>query len=297
MKQARCYSRRLLNPFRGTMQVVSIDNGDAESSDGVNWTLYVNHEDIVSHTGMSEIRYGSWSQENGLKLSVVRGTATNRLIEEVGEDLLAALLDNFDQVPFPPADRHECWLMSAEGKPLVLLESALDDEQRQVYSFPAWQPGQAARQAFASKHGDAETLKTVINERAGERPSARWFTRCFTSSFEREKTEQVAFPNLLLVQHWPAESEQKLIADYIYWQAPWLLQLQHLTQNVRAELEQQAWKRPVLCDEQFRLFARVLDEKSLKVARVQARLMGAGGQGQATLEAFIDTGDKDAYSP
>jgi phosphoribosylaminoimidazole carboxylase (NCAIR synthetase) len=53
----------------------------------------------------------------------------------------------------------------------------------------------------------------------------------------------------------------------------------------------------VLCAKQYHLFAKVLDEKQLKVVRVQARLMGYDGQGQKVIETFIHTGDKDLYSP
>ena len=66
MSQVRCFSQRLFRPFHGVMRTISIEHGDAETTDGVSWILYVNHEDIVSHTGMSEVRYGSWSHEDGL---------------------------------------------------------------------------------------------------------------------------------------------------------------------------------------------------------------------------------------
>ena len=36
-----CYSERILNPFRGVMNVIALDDAEAVTTDGVNWSLYV----------------------------------------------------------------------------------------------------------------------------------------------------------------------------------------------------------------------------------------------------------------
>ena len=36
-----CYSERILNPFRGVMNVIALDDAEAVTTDGVNWLLYV----------------------------------------------------------------------------------------------------------------------------------------------------------------------------------------------------------------------------------------------------------------
>ncbi len=45
---ARCYSTRILSPFRGTLHVVSVEHGDAEITDGLHWVLYVAHHAIAA---------------------------------------------------------------------------------------------------------------------------------------------------------------------------------------------------------------------------------------------------------
>ena len=101
----RCYSRRLLQPFRGTSQVLAIPGGEAESIDGLEWILYVMDEGIVTHTGLSEVRYGNWNAAAGLSRSKIRGTAPARLIEDTGARLVAALEARAAQVPFPKRAR------------------------------------------------------------------------------------------------------------------------------------------------------------------------------------------------
>ena len=36
-----CYSERILNPFRGVMNIIALDDAEAVTTDGVNWSLYV----------------------------------------------------------------------------------------------------------------------------------------------------------------------------------------------------------------------------------------------------------------
>ena len=57
--------------------------------------------------------------------------------------------------------------------------------------------------------------------------------------------------------------------------------------EMRQTIEQQAWKRPVLC------------AKQLKDVRIQTRLMDYDGKGRHVVEIFIHTGEKeiDVYVP
>ena len=298
MSAVHCYSRRLLNPFHGTMQIVSITHGDAESRDGVNWVLYVHHEDIVSHTGMFEIRYGSWNARDGLRLSVVRGTETSSLIEHIGQALVQALEAHAGRIPFPPADRHECWMLSANGTPLALIETEVEAEKKQVVASPMWHPGKAAYDSFTSDYGDAARLRSLVNQRAGSRAQCMWIQRDDTGNGHDDNGRPYpasAFPPLLLDSQWEDGQEQKLVRDFLRWQAPWLLQLA-LTPALRREYETWAWRRPLLCEKQYQLFPEVIDTKGLKVTRVKARLLGADGADRLK-EAFIDTGDKETYHP
>ena len=103
----------------------------------------------------------------------------------------------------------------------------------------------------------------------------------------------------MLWEEWPDEKDQALVEVYLAWQAPWMLQLDSVDDEIRQAIEQHAWQRPVLCAKQCQLFAKSLDEKQLKVVRVQARLMDYDGKGHNVVETFIHTGEKeiDVYVP
>lgn len=287
------------------MQIIAIEHGEAESMDGVNWVLYVSHEDIISHTGMSEIRYGSWSEDDGLKLSMVRGTGTGQMIEQIGARLVAAVTEHCRRVPFALQDRFECWLMTADDRPLALIESACDENDRRVFESPQWHPGAAALEGAISAVGDARRLQQIINQRAGERARTCWLQR-EASAFgysgdaitdDGGRIAAADMPTRMLQEEWHNETDRQLVADYLGWQAPWLLQLDSIGDDARQSIEQQAWCRPVLCAQQYRLFAKILDRQQLKVSRVKARLMGYDSKGQKVIETFIQTGDKETYSP
>lgn len=305
MNQIKRYAQRLLNPFHGVMQVIAIEHAEAETTDGINWVLYVTHEDIVSHTGMSEVRYGSWSQHEGLQLSMVRGTETSNLIDTVGEMLAAAVEEYAETIPFPLNDRYECWLLTEDGKLLALLDTVDSENKKQSFDKATWHPGTKAFEEFHSDYGDATRLKQLINERAGDDSRTLWVKRKktdfgYSGDAIKDNSEIIPaseIPQRLLLENWKSSDDTQLVSDYMAWQAPWLLQLNNYDDDTRQIIETQAWQRPVLCAKQYHLFAKVLDEKQLKVVRVQARLMGYDGQGQEVLETFIHTGDKETYSP
>lgn len=282
------------------MQVISVESGEAESSDGVHWVLYIIDEDIVSHTGMFEVRYGSWNVKDGLVLSAIRGTVQGHLIESVGEKLIRALERYAKDIPFDPIDNFECWMLTEDELPLVLIDSVLDESEITISESPLWHPGAAPYEALNSAFGDAERLRKIVNHRAGAKPKAIWFKRNPDGSAVAEDGSTVAaflFPPMLLLQKWDEKNNENLVSDFIHWQAPWLLQLHALSDDERQNLEIHAWKRQILCAGQFRLFVKLMDERALKSVRVQARLMGGGEDGFPVKEAFIDSGDKENYSP
>lgn len=305
MDSVQRYAQRLLNPFHGVMQVIAIEHAEAETTDGINWVLYVTHEDIVSHTGMSEVRYGSWNKQEGLKLSMVRGTETNNIIDIYGEQLAAAVIKYADTIPFELNDRYECWLLTDDGKPLALLNTVDRAIKKQSFDDSTWQPGVNDFEEFHSEFGDTETLKQLINKRAGDRSHTLWLKRKLTddglSDYAIKENDETIpasqIPQRLLLEKWDNRNDSNLVKDYLAWQAPWLLQLNIFNDATRREIEKQAWQRPVLCAKQYHLFAKVLDKKQLKVVRVQARLMGHDSHNQGIVETFIQTGDKDTYSP
>jgi hypothetical protein len=273
--EIRCYSRRLLSPFHGVQQVVSVPGGIAESMDGDSWKLFVADERIVSHTGLSEVRYGDWRPTRGLRRSKIRGTAPSGLVESIGDQLVKTLEHYAEQIPFPLADHFECWLLhGANRRPLALLDSALDAEALPLTDHPAWYPGGSTSRSFRSEAGDIDDLKDLIRHTAGRRPAAVWIERSAREaiSMNGERFPAQAFPPLLLSTDWPSPSAWRLVTDYLDWQAPWLLQLE-LEQGLRQRLEQAAWLRPRETGRVFRLFPEICDDAGLTVTRVKARLL------------------------
>ena len=174
----RCYSRRLLSPFHGVQQVVSVPGGIAESMDGHDWQLYVADERIVSHTGLSEVRYGDWNPTRGRRRSKIRGTLPSGLIEAIGNWLVQVLERMASRVPFPSQDRFECWLLEEDGeRPLALLESAIEGDTLGPADAPAWYPGGTSGREFRSAAGTLAELTDLIRQAAGRRPRAVWIER------------------------------------------------------------------------------------------------------------------------
>lgn len=273
--ETRCYSRRLLSPFHGVQQIISVPGGIAESMDGEIWKLFVADERIVSHTGLSEVRYGTWERQHGLQRSKIRGTAPSSLIETTGDRLVKALEHAAGQVPFPLADRFECWLLHGEDRrPLALLESALEGDSLPAADSPAWYPGGASSRSFRSEAGSIDDLHQLIRNTAGKRPAAVWIERNASEGIgaDGERYRAEAFPPLLLSTDWPSARAWRLVTDYLDWQAPWLLQLE-LEPGLRQRLEQAAWQRPRETGRVFRLFPDICDDRGLTVTRVKARLL------------------------
>jgi hypothetical protein len=261
----------MLAPFQGLLQVVRIDGGDAESTDGRHWVLYVAHPDITTHTGLSELRYGDWSAEQGLHRAVVRGTQHSSLIEQIGERLVAALEQHASQVPFELADRHECWLMDQQGeRPLVLIGSTLRADGRALYDSPRWQPGSAALQSFPG----IDDLQSWVAERAGPRPKALWIERQPDAGGIAGDTrfDLADLPWSGFCERWEAQ-RQALVERYLDWLAPILLQLPQLSTSRRQHYEAQALARPKLVEKLHRLYPAVIDRTRLNTALVAARLI------------------------
>lgn len=282
-----CFARRIMAPFQGVLQVIRVGAGEAESTDGLHWVLYAAHPDILAHSGLSEVRFGTWSAAAGLRRAMVRGTAAGDLIERIGQPLIGALEAFAAQAPFPLQDRLECWLVDAQtGAPLVLIDSLLPDEPVPPAAPALWLAGQSARAEFAG----LAALEGMLMQRAGRRPAARWFERD-AQGRGRDLTGRGYpaghFPRLLLTTAWPEARQCRLAQAFIDWWAPALLQLQHLSDAERAPLERAAARRAGAIARLFRLYPKTLDEGLIRAARVQARLQRSGTAAAHYEEPFL----------
>lgn len=282
-----CFARRIMAPFQGVLQVVRVGHGEAESTDGISWVLYVAHPDILAHSGLSEVRFGTWSAVEGLRRAAVRGTAAGGLIEAIGEPLIAALEQCAADAPFALADSRECWLVDHQsGAPLVLIDTRLPDESLSAVETARWLPGCAAQAEFAG----LDRLEAAVKMRGGPRPGARWFLRDRGGDAlgaDGERLPATAFPRLLLTTAWPDQRLCLLAESFIAWWAPALLQLQHLDDSERADLERSAVRRAPVVERLFRLYPKIIDQQLLRVIRVQARMQASKGEGGCYQEPFL----------
>ena len=298
-----CYSQRLVNPFRGILSVVENEAADAVSSDGVHWALYIQGEieDVrMSDGGLREvvlpdIKFGDWSASAGLKRSPVRNVADLERLDAIGTHLLDAVKHAAERLPFPLRDQDELWLLDDADRPLALLDVATDETKREAPQSLLWRPGEAAKKRFLSSHpqdtADAERsagqcVEDLVNRACGARPRAQWFWRSSDGAGIGQEGVSIdtaligrslpcsEFPPLLLATAWAKATERALLDDFLAWQAPWLLQLQHLDRATRTRLEQQAAQRVDEIARCHRLYPEVVDANRITAARVEARLRG-----------------------
>jgi hypothetical protein len=314
---AQCYSQRLVNPFRGILSVVETEDADAVSSDGVHWSLYIHGEteDVRMSDGslrdvvLPDIKFGDWSAKDGLKRAPVRNVADMNRIDAIGSHLLEAVKRVCRNLPFPLRDQDELWLLDSQDRPLALLHVAVTEGERETPRSLAWRPGELAKTQFSSTspllerhpgHCAGALVEALVNAAGGTRPRAQWFWRSSDGSGVGQdgvnidtrivgRTLSAAeFPALLLATAWAAAEERALLEEFLAWQAPWLLQLQHLDRDLRARLEQCAARRVEEVAKCHRLYPEVIDADRLTAMRVEAQLRGAADNPLAA--------EQDAYA-
>lgn len=296
------YAQRLLNPFRGMLQTIAYASAEAVSTDGVHWDIYVRNDELVkdlenSHkVQTSDIRYGSWSKEKGLKRGPVFPSEDFKRMEDMGAVVYEYLLHAHTDLPYPLRDDYELWLLDFEGMPLVLLDSVVFSDEMDMYQSIDWRAGLQCRENFSSavmqdikgiketQNCAGEYLAQYINALAGDNACAQWFHRQDDGSglglqginmvpnLEDRRLPNEKFPGYFLRSKGHDENHRILIEDFFKWQAPWLLLLPGLQTDERQVLEQQARPQALIIDKQFRLYPDIVDEALIKAARVEAML-------------------------
>jgi hypothetical protein len=297
-----CYSQRLLNPFRGSMCCIQYLSAEAVTADGIKWDIYVSNAGLLSglpgnrRTQVSDIRYGSWSAQTGLKRGPLYPSDDFRAMEDMGRVVYEHLLEVHDRLPFPFLDSFELWLLDRQGRPLALLDSALTAEDIDMRQAGAWNPGLNCRKTFmspavrvlgvdpAAAGASGDYLAGYINARAGESPASQVFARSddgsgtglhgsnLDSAYSNRVLPPVAFPGTLLDTRHHDAVHQELINDFIAWQTPWLLLLPILDTETRRRYERQARSQPVKLVQHYRLYPDIADSTVVDAARVEVRL-------------------------
>jgi len=281
----RCYAVRRLNPFLGVMQILEIPQGRASTTNGVVW-----HIELLAtkpsawgslNTDVEEMGWylhGLWSENEGL---VESPQASGRAEAVICQCLIETLRAHASTLPFPLRDHSELWLLDeVEKKPLALLFSMLPDA-----SEPSPQPrywcGSLGREGLAGQRRfpDITRLEAEVRKRAGFNLSTLWVTwdpsrsQAFTA--QGRLMGQDTFPVYGIREDWPNEHDMALVEAYIDWIAPSLLTLSYLRDEERDRLESRLRQQATSTEYHWRLYPKMLDEKKIMAARVQARLQSA----------------------
>ncbi len=297
----RCYSQRILNPFRGVMNIITIGGADAVTIDGYSWTLYI-HDTFDCPTDdpeeffeidMPDIRYGDWDRQSGLKRSPLIDSYHYNEIQAIGHALLDAVEKFADQCPYKFADKYELWLLDEKTRePLALLDSVCSKTEIGTPGSLIWEAGLRCKQEFLKDFSltdrelksTGELLNQIINQRAGEHPCAQWFYRnrfdygkglgsinLDNNLADRELSARL-FPKMLVQQQWKNKSDETLINAFISWLSPYLLVLDFLRDAQREMLEQSARQYALLVDKMYPLYPKVIDQQAINSARVEAMM-------------------------
>lgn len=283
--QIHTYAQRLLNPFRGVVNVIKYESAEAVTMDGMHWDIYVANDSLQAglkgRAQISDIRYGSWSKTDGLKRGPLYPSEDFKRLEAQGHIVYRYLLEHHQDVPFAFTDFFEQWLMDEDRRPMALLHSVLtEDEARSEMASktPArWRAGYAAEEQFRSPSSGnlnaAEMLNGWINQQAG---GVEWVARLPDGSGlslqDGRSMSADQFPHLFLAPEQHKQPYAQLVSDYLGWQAPWLLLLDTLETETRRSLEMQARMRAAEMIKHHHLYPELIDPAQLKAAKVEMAL-------------------------
>lgn len=279
----RMYSKRMLSPYIGVIQVIDLGWARALSLDGKNWALRyaqdenrqtlseplrddprVNYSVVVTIDGD---RFETRAIRRAMDFERVR-TDSRRLFEALSSV----------RVPFEAADRYECWLLDgSDESPLALLYSCVDEEDiQQANPSLVWLTMPAAELAVPDPDPPEQTtylppvnyrLQALVEERAGNKPRAAWFKRTDPTSDD--------FPPCLVRDEWDDPECQRLCDLYLQRLAPRLLMVDGLPRSVRQRLELAARNHVFDVEKFYPMYPEVVDDSVLNAARVEARLRRA----------------------
>lgn len=279
----RMYSRRMLLPYIGVIQIVELGWARALSLDGKNWALrYAQDENRQTLSGPlrddPRVNYSLVATIEGDRVQA-RAIRPNLEPERVRTDshrLHEAL--SAVRVPFEAADRYECWLLDgSDESPLALLCSCVDEEDIPLADpSPVWLTMPAAELAVPDPNPPVQTtylppvnyrLQQLVEERAGHKPRAAWFRRTDPATDD--------FPPCLVSEEWEDPECQRLCDLYLQRLAPRLLMMGGLSRSVRQRLEQAARNHVFDVEKFYPMYPEVIDDTVLNAARVEARLRRA----------------------
>ena len=312
----RCYAQRLLNPFRGVMNIIEYAGAEAVTVDGINWDIYVADSDLIndlenrSQIQTNGIRYGRWSESKGLRRGAIQPSEDFKVLEKRGTQVYQYLLQHHSDLPFQFEDNYELWLLNNQDQPLALINSVVNADEIDLNTAINWKAGNACYLSFNSPqwpgtlnpHNSfnhlADYLNHYINGLAAAQPSAQWFFRdhkvCtglqginLSTQLENRQLNCQDFPEFFINMSHHNEIQQKLLKDFFNWQAPYLLLLHHLNDVDRAYFEEKAQSQALLTDKNFRLYPKIINTAVINASRVEAVLRNSQAQTEQTEEETL----------
>jgi hypothetical protein len=294
--QIECYAQRLLNPFRGVVHTIRYESAEAVTTDGVEWDIYVANDALLDGLGragkralISDIRYGHWSAEKGLKRGPLYPSDDFKRLEHMGALVYEHLLKVHREVPFKFRDAFELWLLDRNDQPLALLHSVRADSETDTKPPLDWRAGMAAQERFnsAAIADLAEPAGVYLTRYVNSLSSgvAQWFRRSDDGAglglhalmggnrLNGRVLDADAFPPLFVATAGMDPAHARLVHDYHAWQAPWMLLLPHLDPATRSTLEAAACRQAESVEKHCRLYPAMIDRAALQAARVEAALV------------------------
>lgn len=301
MANYSCYSKRLLNPFHGVVQIVDGEEARAISTDGINWRIQIRSNiyktpwQSLAQASSTEhyFIYGIWATNGEMAKTPIHPTLYSDHVEEIARDLIIHLNKVSRQLPFDLQDHFELWLMDeTQQQPLVLLDSRIDSHELPIPKHPRWYPTRGQQADFASPVATQmqarasiplsahELLIRMMENKTGRYATCQWYQRhadgsrvILQAAGATDKSAPLPasrFPDVLLIDQWADALQQQLIDDYICWQAARLLTLHDINAQRREQLEQLAQHYPLLVHAHYRLYPKVLDRNRLNALLVEA---------------------------
>ncbi len=284
------------------MNIIEYRGAEAVTLDGTHWDIYVRNRELLRDlpgnrcVQTSDIRYGSWSEEHGLKRGAFYPSEDFKNMESEGEILYQYLLKNHKKVPFPFLDNYELWLLDKNLNPLALIDSCRCETDINQQPLLDWRAGIVCCDEFnchaykemqklcPDRRSAGTYLTHYINSLCGHTPRAQWFRRTMDGHGIGLNGHNIAQENigreLLESEFYPFMINDKvhdnqhinLINEFIQWQAPWLLLLDSLSDSQRLIFEDKSRNRAILVDQLHQLYPEILDIGLINVARVEAAL-------------------------
>ena len=319
--QIECYAQRLLNPFRGVVHVIRYQSAEAVTTDGIEWDIYVANDALLDGLGragrrarISDIRYGHWSAEKGLKRGPLFPSDDFKRLEHMGAVVYEHLLGVHRELPFEFHDPFELWLLDRHEQPLALLHSVRTDSETDTKPPLDWRAGMAAQEQFQSAAiaGLTESAGAYLTRYVNSLASgvAQWFRRSDDGAglglhtlkggdhLRGRVLEADAFPPLFIATAGMDAAHTRLVHDYHAWQAPWMLLLPNLDAATRSALEAAACQQAESIEKHCRLYPAVIDRAALQAARVEAALMRSQPRARQPDEAmpiaYIELGSTES---